>query len=73
MILEYENLKKRYEMSIDHLEEVCSTLACQKGHPDLYKKFQDMIGMYKWFIHDLEMADLLMSMREQCEKEAVNE
>ena len=69
MILEYENLKKRYEDYLKHLEEVCSTDAC-KTFPDLYKKFQDKIEMYKWFIHDLETADLLMSMREQIEKEA---
>lgn len=73
MILEYENLKKRYEDNIKHLEKLCSMQVCQKGHPDLYKKYQDHIEIYKWFIYDLEMADLLMSMREQIEKEAANE
>ena len=72
MILEYENLKKRYEDNLKHLEEMCSTEAC-KTFPDLYKKFHDRIETYKWFIHDLEMADLLMTMREQIEKEAAND
>ena len=70
MILEYENLKKRYEQNIKHLEELCSTVACQKAFPDLYRIYQDRIETYKWFICDLEMADFLMSMREQCDTEA---
>ena len=72
MILEYENLKKRYEDNLKHLEEMCSTEAC-KTFPDLYRKYQDRIEIYQWLIYDLEMADLLMSMREQTEKEEANE
>ena len=72
MILEYEHLKQRYEDNLKHLEEMCSTEAC-KTFPDLYKKFQQRIEIYKCFIHDLEMADLLMNMREQTEKVTAND
>lgn len=67
MILEYENLKKQYEGNIKHLEDLCATLACENRYPDMYKKFQTKIEMYKWFIHDLETADLLYSMRKEIE------
>ena len=72
MILEYEHLKQRYEDNLKHLEEMCSHEVC-KTFPDLYKKFQQRIEIYKLFIHDLEMADLLMNMREQTEKVTAND
>ena len=67
MILEYENLKRRYEGFVQHLIQ-CRDVN-RKGDR-LYDHFQSRIDVYQAVIDDLEFADLLMSMREQIEKEA---
>ena len=70
MILEYENLKKRYVSFVQHL------IQCRDAnHPGdrLYDHFQNRIDVYQEVIDDLEFADMLREIREQCEKEASNE
>ena len=70
MILEYENLKKRYEGFVQHL------IQCRDANRPgdrLYDHFQNRIDVYQAVIDDLEFADLLREMREQIEREAAND